>query len=106
MGRARVDWRKEGVITSKTRHGKKEFRIYKSQPKPLPRHGKLPTQREVSLAVSYLLQNTEADYNFQEKSAVSSVAAQLIKTWEDLTDIETTRHLHYALKSYDITIIK
>ena len=56
--------------------------------------------------MSYLLQNTEADYNFQEKSAVSSVAAQLIKTWEDLTDIETSRHLHYALKSYDITIIK
>ena len=99
MGRARVDWRKEGVITSKTRHGKKEFSIYKSHPQPLP-------QKEVSLAVSYLLQNTEADYNFQEKSAVSSVAAQLIKTWEDFTDIETTRHLHYALKSYDITIIK
>ena len=94
------------MTTSKTRSGTKEFRIYQSQPQPLPRHGKLPTQREVSLAVSYLLQNTEADYNFQEKSAVSSVAAQLIKTWEDLTDIETSRHLHYALKSYDITIIK
>ena len=98
MGRARVDWRKEGVITSKTRHGKKEFSIYKSHPQPLP-------QKEVSLAVSYLLQNTEADYNFQEKSAVSSVAAQLIKTWEDLTDIETTRQENLDIKIRKIRVL-
>ena len=50
MGTARMDWRKRGVTTSKTktRGGTKEFRIYKSQPQPLPCHGKLPTQKEVS----------------------------------------------------------
>ena len=87
MGRARIDWRKVGV-TAKTRGGTKEFRIYKAQAQKLPRHGKLPTQMEVSLAVSYELHNTDAAFNVQEKTAVSSVAAQLLH--DDLTDITTT----------------
>ena len=89
MGRARIDWRKVGV-TAKTRGGAKEFRIYKAQAQKLPCHGKLPTQMEVSLAVSYELHNTDAAFNVQEKTAVSSVAAQLLQIWADLTDITTT----------------
>ena len=91
MGRARVDWRKEGVTTSKTRGGTKEFRLYKCQAQPLPHDGKLPTYSQVSLAVSFELQNTESAFNMQEKTAVSSVAAQVIKSWAELTKIETTR---------------
>ena len=61
------------MTTSRTRNGTKEYRLYQSQAQPLPRHGKLPTQKEVSLAVSFELQNTEADFNLQEKTAVSEI---------------------------------
>ena len=76
---------------SKTRGGTKEFRLYKCQAQPLPRDGKLPTYSQVSLAVSFELQNTETVFNMQEKTAVSSVAAQVINSWAGLTKIETTR---------------
>ena len=104
MGRARIDWRKVGV-TAKTRGGTKEFRIYKAQAQKLPRHGKLPTQMEVSLAVSYELHNTDAAFNVQEKTAVSSVAAQLLQIWADLTDITITITAQHNLEK-KITAIR
>ena len=79
MGRARIDWRKKEV-TSRTRGGAREFKLYKAHAQKLPRDGKLPTQLEVSLAVSFELQNMEAAFNVQEKTSVSSVAAQLRQT--------------------------
>ena len=91
MGRARVDWRREGVTTSKTRGGTREFKIYKCHPKALPHDGKLPTYSQVSLAVSFELQHTEAAFNMQEKTAVSTVATQVLQSWGGLTNIETTR---------------
>ena len=48
MGRARKDWQKREV-TSRTRGGAKEFKLYKFHAQKLPRDGKLPTQMEVSL---------------------------------------------------------
>ena len=63
------------MTTSRTRNGTKEYRLYQSQAQPLPRHGKLPTQKEVSLAVSFELQNTEADFNLQENFTFLLVVA-------------------------------
>ena len=54
MGRARKDWRKREV-TSRTRGGAKEFKLFKAHGQKLTRDGKLPTQLEVSLAVSFEL---------------------------------------------------
>ena len=79
------------MTTSKTRGGTREFKIYKCHPKALPHDGKLPTYSQVSLAVSFELQHTEAAFNMQEKTAVSTVATQVLQSWGGLTNIETTR---------------
>ena len=53
-------------MTSRTRGGAKEFKLYKAHAQKLPRDGKLPTQLEVSLAVSFELQNTQAAFNLHD----------------------------------------
>ena len=39
--------------------------IYGEKARPLPQDGKLPTNRDVDLAVEFHLENTEADYHDQ-----------------------------------------
>ena len=47
--------------------------IYGEKARPLPQDGKLPTNRDVDLAVEFHLENTEADYHDQHKLAVKAI---------------------------------
>ena len=47
--------------------------IYGEKACPLPQDGKLPTNRDVDLAVEFHLENTEADYHDQHKLAVKAI---------------------------------
>ena len=58
--------------------------IYGEKARPLPLDGKLPTSKDVDLAVEFQLENTEAGYQDQQKSAVKSVAEEVEAVWVKL----------------------
>ena len=58
--------------------------IFGEKARPLPQDGKLPTIKDTDLAVEYQLENTQAGYRDQQKSAVKAVAEEVESLWVKL----------------------
>ena len=58
--------------------------IYGEEARPLPRDGRLPTIKDINLAVEFALRTSETAYQDQYKLAVRAVVLEVENLWTDL----------------------
>jgi len=58
--------------------------IYGEEASPLPRDGRLPTIKDINLAVEFALRTSETAYQDQYKLAVRAVVLEVENLWTDL----------------------
>ena len=83
MSRPRWD-RRDGNPWDTDQSGDPNIAIYGEKARPLPLDGKLPTSKDIDLAVEFQLENTQAGYQDQQKSAVKAVAEEVEAVWVKL----------------------